>query len=189
MFNNLNSIKTEKNEDLKRWQEPDEMFKRVKTHIVLEMINSTNTFDDIKYKLKKINYLAINEPIKADFNIALIGKEIYTIISNDVNDSNIKYNYEKIDAIIKEYNAKKEHIPLIQHLLLTFRDCLNIFLYQKDDPDNRFKNKLIEFLYNIYDKMNDDITSNIKKDYFAAMLLLVYNLERFLYLKEVRAFR
>ena len=74
MFNNLNSIKTEKNEDLKRWQEPYEMFKRIKTHIVQEMINSTNTFDDIKYKLKKINYLAINEPIKADFNIALIGK-------------------------------------------------------------------------------------------------------------------
>ena len=188
LFNYLNKIK---NKDIKvshRNHKPDEMSQKYKTFVIQGMINSINSFKEMKNnEIDKIDIDSIYGPIKADFQLALLKKEMFTIISNDVNSTNIKCNYQKIEKIIKEYNEKKKHMSLIKHLLLTFQDCLDIILYKKEDPNKIFTKKLIDFLNCNYKKLNCDIIT--KKDYIAALLLLGYNFERLFNLKPKRAFR
>ena len=189
LFNYLNLIKNKNIKVSSRNHMPDEMSKKYKTFIIQEVINSINSFEEMKNnEIIRIDNDAIYEPIKADFQLALLRKKIYTLISNDVNSINKKCNYQIIEKIIKEYNEKKEHISLIKYLLLNFQDCLDIILYKKDDPNNKFTKKLIDFLNYNYKKLNTDDIST-KKDYVAALLLLGYNFERLFYLKPIRAFR
>ena len=188
LFNNLHSIKNKDIKELSRYHKADEMSQKYKTFVIQGMINSINSFKEMKNnEIDKIDIDTIYGPIKGDFQLALLRKEMFTIISNDINSSNKKCNYQKIAKIIKEYNEKKEHISLIKHLLLTFQDCLDIILYKKEDPNKRFTKKLIDFLNCHYKKLNCDIIT--KKDYIASLLLLGYNFKRLFSLKPIRAFR
>jgi len=181
--------------ELKRSRQPDEMSQKIKSFVLEEIINSTNKFDEFQnYKLDKIDKHKVYEPTKRDFQLSLLEKEIYLIISNDVNlNCNPKYNYNKINEII----TSRKNDELQAHLKLTFQDCLDIITYKKvydDEKSDKFDKKLIEFLYKVYGeiKINDnekDKEEEIKKDYIAAMLLLAYNFKRLFFIKESRDFR
>jgi hypothetical protein len=181
--------------ELKRSRQPDEMSQKIKSFVLDEILNSTNKFDEFNnYKLDKIDKHKVYEPTKRDFQLSLLEKEIYLIISNDVNlNCNPKYNYNKINEIIT--SGKNDELQA--HLKLTFQDCLDIITYKKvydDEKSDKFDKKLIEFLYKVYGeiKINDnekDKEEEIKKDYIAAMLLLAYNFKRLFFIKESRDFR
>ena len=181
--------------ELKRSRQPDEMSQKIKSFVLEEIINSTNKFDEFQnYKLDKIDKHKVYEPTKRDFQLSLLEKEIYLIISNDVNlNCNPKYNYNKINEIIT--SGKNDELQA--HLKLTFQDCLDIITYKKiydDENSDKFDKKLIEFLYKVYGeiKINDnekDKEEEIKKDYIAAMLLLAYNFKRLFFIKESSDFR
>ena len=192
----LSFLKKEKeNIQLIRSRQPDEMSQKIKSFVLEEIINSTNKFDEFQnYKLDKIDKHKVYEPTKRDFQLSLLEKEIYLIISNDVNlNCNPKYNYNKINEII----TSGRNDELQAHLKLTFQDCLDIITYKKvydDKKSDKFDKKLIEFLYKVYGeiKINDnekDKEEEIKKDYIAAMLLLAYNFKRLFFIKESRDFR
>ena len=71
---------------LERSRQPDEMSQKIKSFVLEEIINSTNKFNEFKnYKLDKIDKHKVYEPTKRDFQLSLLEKEIYLIISNDVN--------------------------------------------------------------------------------------------------------
>jgi hypothetical protein len=192
----LSFLKKEKeNIQLIRSRQPDEMSQKIKSFVLDEILNSTNKFDEFQnYKLDKIDKHKVYEPTKRDFQLSLLEKEIYLIISNDVNlNCNPKYNYNKINEIIT--SGKNDELQA--HLKLTFQDCLDIITYKKvydDKKSDKFDKKLIEFLYKVYGeiKINDnekDKEEEIKKDYIAAMLLLAYNFKRLFFIKESRDFR
>ena len=192
----LSFLKKEKeNIQLIRSRQPDEMSQKIKSFVLDEILNSTNKFDEFQnYKLDKIDKHKVYEPTKRDFQLSLLEKEIYLIISNDVNlNCNPKYNYNKINEIIT--SGKNDQLQA--HLKLTFQDCLDIITYKKvydDKKSDKFDKKLIEFLYKVYGeiKINDnekDKEEEIKKDYIAAMLLLAYNFKRLFFIKESRDFR
>lgn len=192
----LSFLKKEKeNIQLIRSRQPDEMSQKIKSFVLDEILNSTNKFDEFQnYKLDKIDKHKVYEPTKRDFQLSLLEKEIYLIISNDVNlNCNPKYNYNKINEII----TSRKNDELQAHLKLTFQDCLDIITYKKvyyDKKSDKFDKKLIEFLYKVYGeiKINDnekDKEEEIKKDYIAAMLLLAYNFKRLFFIKESRDFR
>ena len=192
----LSFLKKEKeNIQLIRSRQPDEMSQKIKSFVLDEILNSTNKFDEFNnYKLDKIDKHKVYEPTKRDFQLSLLEKEIYLIISNDVNlNCNPKYNYNKINEIIT--SGKNDELQA--HLKLTFQDCLDIITYKKvydDKKSDKFDKKLIEFLYKVYGeiKINDnekDKEEEIKKDYIAAMLLLAYNFKRLFFIKESRDFR
>ena len=187
--------KEKENIQLIRSRQPDEMSQKIKSFVLDEIINSTNKFDEFNnYKLDKIDKHKVYEPTKRDFQLSLLEKEIYLIISNDVNlNCNPKYNYNKINEIIN--SGKNDELQA--HLKLTFQDCLDIITYKKvydDKKSDKFDKKLIEFLYKVYGeiKINDnekDKEEEIKKDYIAALLLLAYNFKRLFFIKESRDFR
>ena len=187
--------KEKENIQLIRSRQPDEMSQKIKSFVLDEILNSTNKFGEFNnYKLDKIDKHKVYEPTKRDFQLSLLEKEIYLIISNDVNlNCNPKYNYNKINEIIT--SGKNDELQA--HLKLTFQDCLDIITYKKvydDKKSDKFDKKLIEFLYKVYGeiKINDnekDKEEEIKKDYIAAMLLLAYNFKRLFFIKESRDFR
>ena len=187
LFNILNKNKAKI--ELDRAKEPDEMSQKLKTFLLQQILNSTNSYEEfLNNKLEKINKKLIYQPIKADFLLFLLGQKIYSLISNDIKSSNVKCNYEKIKKIINEYNEKGKHLPLIEHLCLTLEDCLDIFVYKREDINNIFENKLIEFLNKVHKDLKYEEDS-VKKDYIAAMILLAYNFKRLFYLKQRRLFR
>ena len=196
----LNKEKDNKKEALKRWQQPDEMCQKYKTLLVQESINSINTYDVfIDNKIEIIDKHNIYEAKKADFNLNLLEQKIYSIIINK------KSNFLKIKEIMEEYQDYKDYSSLFEHLTLTLQDVLDIILYKNvnnkyDDElkekfndkfnakfNAKFKTKLIEFLYKIYNNLKDE--ENTKKDYIAALLLLGYNLKRYLLNIKPRKFR
>ena len=186
LFSFLNGKDYKKPKD--RAHQPDEMSQRFKSFIIEEAINSTNDFKEFKLlKLDKIDKNKIYVPIKRDFQLCLLERKIYSIISNDINNFHSKYNYEIIQKILMENREQGNYTILVEHLNLTFKDCLNIIIYKKEDTNNKFQKKLIEFLYRTYDEIEYD--EKTKKDYISAMLLLTYNYERIFFLKIPRGFR
>ena len=187
--------KEKENIQLIRSRQPDEMSQKIKSFVLDEILNSTNKFGEFNnYKLDKIDKHKVYEPTKRDFQLSLLEKEIYLIISNDVNlNCNPKYNYNKINEIIT--SGKNDELQA--HLKLTFQDCLDIITYKKvydDKKSDKFDKKLIEFLYKVYGEIKineneEDKEEEIKKDYIAAMLLLAYNFKRLFFIKESRDFR
>ena len=190
IYNNIRSI-LEDNETnkLDSGKRPLQMAKKYKTFIIEQVCKSTNNFNELKKKnnkIKKMDKNKINEKVNSGFNLELFSKEIYAIISNDLKDEKKKKNnYNIIKNIIDEYNRKREETPLIEHLCLTYEDCLNIILYKKEDPNQRFKCKLKELIKKIYLESNQDIEE--KKDYIACFILLGYNLKKFYFGIKKRA--
>ena len=177
---------------------PLQMAKKYKAFLLEQMIQSTNqliceNINDKKYKLEKINKFAITEEVNSGFVLNLFPKEIYSLLSNDLKKENKKKNnYKIIKAIIDEYNENKEETPLIEHLCLTYEDCLNIILGLKEDKGNVFHFKIKDLIERVYKtlKINKKKYPGLtKKDYIAGFILLGYNLKR-LYCKiEKRAAR
>ena len=54
-----------------------------------------------------------------------------------------------------ENREQGNYTILVEHLNLTFKDCLIIIIYKKEDTNNKFQKKLIEFLYRTYDEIED----------------------------------
>ena len=124
------------------------------------------------YKLKKDS---INNIIKANFNLIYLTQELYNILSNDSSDTCNKTNKDKVLEI------KNQNFSFFQqHFCLTIQKCLNIFRYQ--EQNHHFKNKLVEFIIKEYTSIKGNDTE-VKKDYIASLILLVYNFERFFYLR------
>lgn len=179
-------------EQLKRSQQLDEMCQKFKTLLIQEIISSTNTFDEFKInKIEKIKKNKIYTSTKVDFQLALLDQRIISIISNDISGSNPKSNYLQIEKIENEYQENNEHSELYKHLNLTLQDCLDIILYKKEDIHNKFRTKLIDFLSDVYKKINykEDKDDKIKKDYIAGLLLIGYNFKRLFLLKKPRNFK
>ena len=192
IYNNIRSI-LEDNETnkLDSGKRPLQMAKKYKTFVIEQMCRVANNFKELKEtnnKIKKMDKNKINEIVNSGFNLELFSKEIYAIISNDLKDEKKKKNnYDIIENIIDEYNRNGEETPLIEHLCLTYEDCLNIILYKKEDPNQRFKCKLKELIKKIYLELKLDI--GIKKDYIAGFILLGYNLKKFYFGIKKRASR
>ena len=181
--NILNILVNNGTNELESNLRPLQMAKKYKTFILEQMIESTNkllgkNINYQNYKLEKINKYTINEEVNSGFILNLFPKEIYSILSNDLTKVNKKKNnYEIIKRIIDD-----EETPLIEHLCLTFEDCLNIILGLKEDKENIFHFKIKDLINRVYKTLEIDekkYPGLTKKDYIAGFILLGYNLKKF----------
>jgi len=159
----------------KRKFDADGMINKIKTELQNSILNYINSFDEMKNnKIYTPKKNLINNKIGADFNLIYLKQKLYNILSNDSSEPNKNTNNKKIKKI-------KEQNPAFfnQYFCLTIQNCLDIFRYKEQNP--HFKNKLVEFLNKEYIEFKDDITD--AKDYIASLILLVYNFERFFYLR------
>ena len=175
--------------DEKRRFHPDKMINKIKTAFNESIRDYINSFKEMKYKISKLKKNLINNAIKSDFNLNYLRQPLYSILSNDSNESNRKSNYEKI--LINLNNINKDNSNLMEYLRLKIQDYLDIFRYKL--PNIHFKIKLVDYLIKENKKCKDE-SENKKgdyclRDYIAALLLLTYNFERFFYLRLKRNFR
>ena len=179
----------------KRFYMPDDMSTKIKVFLLQEIINYFNSIENGKYEIKKLDYYLINEQVNRDFNLKYFTQYLFSILSNRSKYKND--NYKIIKEIIDLYNEKKEETPYIRFLCLKIIDCLDIIRYNKKDEIIDFDGKLENFIIKEYNKLklNLEITIEkedeefIKKDYICSILLLIYNLERFYYLRPPRSIR
>ena len=154
----------------------DVMITKIKTHLQESIRNYINSFDVMKYcEIYKLKKGLINKKIKANFNLIYLTQKLYNILSNDSSNPNNNTNKNKI-LEIKNQNSSFFH----QHFCLTIQKCLDIFRYEEKSV--YFKNKLVEFIIKEYTDIRDNDTK-VRKDYIVSLILLVYNFERFFYLR------
>ena len=189
IYNNiLNILVNNGTNELESNLRPLQMAKKYKAFILEQMIQSTNKLllENINYKnykLEKINKNTITEEVNSGFVLNLFPKKIYSMLSNDLTKENKKKNnYKIIKTIIDEYNNNLEETPLIEHLCLTFEDCLNIILGLKEDEKKVFHFKIKDLINRVYKTLEIDekkYPGLTKKDYIAGFILLGYNLKKF----------
>ena len=154
----------------------DNMIDKFINFVIGESIGSVNNFEALENNQIEIFQKKLKSP-NAEFYLALLNQELYSIVVNDVSGSNQKSNFQKIKKIIKEYNdGQQENLSLIILLCYKIEDCINYLLYIENDDNEIFKNKLVYFL-----KIQcNDIDESYKSDYILIYLLLCYNIKRVL---------
>ena len=178
---------------------------------------SDNMSEKIKTQLNKMIFIPFNSYFKKeikilyqtkksknngknDYNYVLLEMPIYSILSN--NEDN-KKNIQKFIENSKSNRKKQKH--LLKFLFSKLEDCLDYFVFIKNDKDRMFNNEnIVKYLKEEYKKLSYDnveiINKNMKrekkirnkedlKDYIASLLLLAYNLKRLYYLKIGRGFK
>ena len=174
---------------------PDNMARKIKIFTLEKIINYFNSIENGINEIKKLDYHQINEHMKRDFNLVYFDQYLYSILSNESNSEND--NYKIIKRIIDSFNEKKEEKFCLRFLCLKYIDCFDIIRYNTRYKDINFDEDLENFLIEIYRSLKFDLGIEIekeyeefiKKDYICSLLLLIYNLEWFFYLKSPRDFR
>ena len=195
----------------------DDMSNKLKTFLLKTFREHINSFEEMENnEIKVINLDKINNKIKSDFNYVYFHQYIYSILSNESKSKN--NNCEIIKNKLKAYNEKGDYSELIEHLHFTVKDYLDMIRHQKIDKTKKLKEKLEQYLIFEYKNYKDikkkdkgleyfnnllnkndlfnpkqnnenEIKDYIKKDYVCSLLLLTYNLERFFFLRNSRAFK
>ena len=164
---------------------------------IKQIFASTKLSKPISYKkvIKDINYSFIEDKKKADeilqlFNIT-IKDYLCQKISSKYANTPLNYNTIIINQLLLDENNKKIFEFLFNDL--TIEDWYDIFIYQKELEDfikfgnlnfeqKRLLNenlvRIDNYLYEIYEK---------DKKYFHCIVILIYNLKRFLMIKEKRS--
>ena len=157
------------------------MIIKIKTQLLESIRNYINSFDEMKYcEIYKLKKDLINKNTTANFNLIYLTQKLYNILSNDSSESNYNSNKDKILEI------KNQNFSFFnKNFCLTIQECLDIFRYEEQNL--HFKDKLVEFLIKEYTVSKDD--EEYRKDYIASLILLVYNFERFFYLRLPNSYK
>lgn len=197
--NNLNKNTNIFKVTSKRRNDLDEIILKIKSNLtkyIKDFINFLIKEKNIKTKeLLPLKYELINRPMINNFNLNLLEKPIYQILANDISGKSIKNNY---DIIMNLKDLKDEKYGIIKKALdLTWGDYLDIFRYYPikklqnkmeeeilEEIIKKFQNKVDTF---IEEKKNDKYDSdNEKFIYLGALILSIYNYERYFILKKGR---
>ena len=178
----------------------DEIVLKIKSNITIYIFSLINSLikeiinNNKKHKLMPLKYGLISRPMDKIFNIKLLNQPIYTILSNDTSNKDVKKNYNIINNIINSNN--KDYLIIKKALELTWGDYLDIFRYNYtpkliekigknilDEIKNKF-DKIDSFMSELYVQKYDN--DDEKNDYLSSVLLLTYNYERYFMLKKIR---
>ena len=176
----VTNVDKDKSYSLGRKYDPDTMIKKIKAHLLQSILDFINSFGIMKYcEIDELKKELINSCIRAYCNLIYLRQKLYNVLSNDSSKPNKYTNKEKVIRI-----KQKNPIFFYFRFCITIQDCLDLFRYEKQNSD--FKNNLVEFLIEEYKLETKKNIKDIKdiKDYLVSLILLVYNYERFFYLRK-----
>lgn len=193
----------------------DNIIKRVKLYLfdnVLLFLNKTLTFfldkqkllsysklikkpqikgDDLNNLLKPLDYKFIGG-IKKQLELSIFRMPLKDLFAKDISP---KYKTFYKDAnrtiIAKVLEDEKENDNIMFAFNLTFGDWLDIFLFKNDLKSNNIfgeeKMKDIIKIFHHFDNLLEEVyQNNQEKKYFSTFIYLIYNYERWFYLKRGR---
>ena len=117
--------------------------------------------------LKKIAYKKIIDDTKRENNLLFLKMPLKEIFSNNISSkyriTNKNLNKNRIEALLTK---KKDNEIIMFVLNMTFGDWFDIFIYKKELKDFKIL--------------------NFGKDYFSYFVYLIYNYERWFFIKQGR---
>ena len=128
----------------KRMFDSDQMTKKIKGKVLVSFIKAISCFKEFEMKtIVKLCKKSINLSDIGEFNLILLSKSLYQILSNK------EWFKEKIEKIMKN----GENLPINHILEYTFQNCLDIFRYATTNEENKdkFEYKLVNFLKEEYE--------------------------------------
>ena len=154
---------------IKKVKEPEkeDLIKNLTYDLTVNFTEKENNLKFLKITLK--NFLSIN-------------------ISNKLKTYSKDSNKKFIDIILKEEND-----IILKFVLndLTLNDCIDIFIYIKKlkDSAKNLTNNQINEIVNLFIRVDNYILDNyysFENNYFSSFIILLYNLEKWYYIKERR---
>ena len=205
---NVDTSKSNHNKD-----SPDNIIKKIKSkllhHYLLNFINdllnsilkeetikslkkSTNEKDQDKEKIiKKINYKQIVDDMKKENNLNFLQLSLKDLLSKNISQKYSTFSEDINKKIINEILLREEDDDIISYIFnLTFGEWFDVFTFKKEIKDVIFfdeeKQKIIMNKFERVDNLLEDIYSNNNKNYFSCFLYLLYNFERWFFVKQGR---
>ena len=162
-------ISNKKPKEIKgRKTDVDLMVDRIRNNCHKSFLDATNSFEEFKFSpIKPISKDTINKHLDADFILEYLEQKLYSILPNDSSDTNGIKIYAKIEKIINDYNNNHIRTELIEHLCLTVQNYLDIFRYQKENSNCKYK--LVDFLFDVFKE-----TQKGKKKILISKIILLH---------------
>ena len=153
-------------------------------------LNNSRNIPNKKNLIKSLNYKMINT-MKKETELSLLSKTLKEIFSNDIS-SKFKclppnYNKKLIDKILIE---EKDNKNIMFAFNLTFREWIDIFTHKKEiETIKNFDINKMKELTKLFDHVDGlllEIYKNYNTNYLVALIIYIYNYERWFYIKKGR---
>lgn len=144
--------------------------------------------------IKKIEYKTIVDDTQRKNNLKFLKMPLKDLFSNNISSKYRTKNKNLNKNIINELLSKEKDNEIIMLVLnMTFGDWLDIFLYKKELSElklfniDNYKIKIISDSFERIDKLLEEIYNlNFGNNYFSFFVYLIYNYERWFFIKQGR---
>ena len=193
---------------------PDNIIKKIKSKLLdyhlLNFINSLlnsllnrdkinaylkkniNEKEQEKEKLiKKLDYKQFVDDMKKENNLNFLKLSLKGLLSKDISKKYSTLPKDLNKTVINEILNKEKDNEIISFLFnLTFGEWFDVFTFKKEITDLKFlednKKHIIMNKFERIDKLLEDIYLNNDINYYSSFVYLIYNYERWFYVKQGR---
>ena len=174
----------------------DNMMYGIKSNLNNWLRNLINKYLPKNQKLLKIDFQVFSKIINVEKNreflkmtlAEIFSQNISPIYSKIITEKGAKYNKKIIDEIMKSNNEKAKLL-----LQITYKEGLDLYRFKENETNlkqvlgneiiNEIKGRVDEFLYDAFEKEKEKIGEREADDYVSSLLVMVYNYERWFFLK------
>ena len=156
--------------------------------------HNENKREEKEQLIKKIEYKKIVDDTQRKNNLKFLKMPLKDLFSNNISPKYSTKNKNLNKNIINELLTKEKDNEIIMFVLnMTFGDWLDIFIYKKELSElklfniDNYKIKIISDSFERIDKLLDEIYNlNFGNNYFSSFVYLIYNYERWFFIKQGR---
>ena len=150
--------------------------------------------DDLEDLIKSLDYKYVNR-IKKDSELSLLNKSLKEIFSQDISSKYSRLPNDSNRIIIERILTDEKNNDIIMFVFnLTLREWIDVFIYKKELKDitkiNNLNEEKINQLSSLFDRVDklllDIYQKDCNKNYLSHFISLMYNYERWFFIKKGR---
>ena len=151
--------------------------------------------DNFENLIKALDYKYVNR-IKKDSELSLLDKSLKEVFSQDISSKYSRLQNDSNKTIIERIVIDEKDNDIIMFALnLTLREWIDVFIYKKELKDitkiNNLSLEKINQLSSLFDRVDnlllDIYQKDCSKNYLSHFISLMYNYERWFYIKRGRS--
>lgn len=151
--------------------------------------------DNFENLIKALDYKYVNR-IKKDSELSLLDKSLKEVFSQDISSKYSRLQNDSNKTIIERIVIDEKDNDIIMFALnLTLREWIDVFIYKKELKDitkiNNLSLEKINQLSSLFDRVDnlllDIYQKDCNKNYLSHFISLMYNYERWFYIKRGRS--
>ena len=141
--------------------------------------------------IKDLDYKIIVDKMKKEKNLDYLTMSLKDFLSNDISPKFSTYPKDSNKRVIEHIIRNEQDNEIINFIFndLTFGDWFDIFIYKKElkeiknNLDEQMINKLMNEFIRVEKLLEEIYKSNNGNNYFACFISILYNLERWFFIK------